>query len=362
MTLNARNPLVAAGLLLFALTSLAAPPSKPKPVVTTQVVERPLLEEASLLGSAEVLRESAISPRLAGVVERIHVAEGDVIEAGQTLLELDSALAQLDVSSARAQVDEALARHKDAQRRKSEYQSLINSRAVASTSLASAVADEQATRAAVRRQRAELKRAEEVLSRHTLVAPFSGLVVDKRVETAEWVKVDSPVITLVALDRIRVRAAVSQRYYRNIQPGAAVRVIFDALPGKTFNGNVTALVAVGERTTRSFPLLIELASAQRQIAPGMSARVFVELSTGQHNALLVPRDAVVLKADGSRVVWKVSQAKDKSTVTPVPLQIGRSQDDLVEVLDSSLKAGDSIVLLGNESLRPGMAVKPRVAE
>lgn len=343
-------------------TAVAAPADKPSPVTTTTVVMQAMREEVPLAGTAEALRESALSSRVAGVVQRVHVSEGDWVEAGQEILSLDAAIAGLEVASARARVDEAIARHEDAVRRKAEYQSLSKRNAVASTSLESAVADEQAARAAVSRERAELERFEELLSRHRLIAPFSGMVAEKDVEAGQWVKVDSQVLTLVALDRVRVRAALPQRYFRRIDTDSTVRVLFDALPGKTFTGMPSALVARGNQATRSFPLLIELDNAQHHIAPGMSARIFVELAGDRVESLLVPRDAIVLKADGSRIVWRVNEADGRYTVVPVSLLAGRSRDGLVEVLDSTLKPGDRIVLLGNENLRPGQAVQPRPTE
>jgi RND family efflux transporter MFP subunit len=352
--------LAAASLLLLSLSdSLAAPGDKPSAVTTVEVVSQPLQEEIPLAGTAEALRESLLSSRVAGVVNEVHVSEGDWVAAGQLILSLDPAIAELEIAAARARVEEAIARQKDAQRRKAEYQSLINRNAVASTSLASAVADEQAARAAVSRQRAELRRFEELLSRHALQAPFAGIVAEEHVEAGQWVKVDSLVVKLVALDRVRVRAALPQRYFRRIDKEAEARVVFDALPHEVFSGKAMTLVGVGNQATRSFPLLIELDNAQYRIAPGMSARIFIELSGDKAKALLVPRDAVLLRADGSRIVWKVNQVEGKYQVQAVKLLVGRSMNGLVEVLDGELRAGDRIVLLGNENLRPGQAVQPQ---
>ncbi len=233
---------------------------------------------------------------------------------------------------------------------------------MASTSLASAVADEQAARAAVTRERSELKRYEELLSRHAMKAPFAGIVAEEHVEAGQWVKVDSQVVKLVVLDRIRVRAALPQRHFQRIDTESAARVVFDALPDEVFYGQASTLVSVGNQATRSFPLLIELDNAQHRIAPGMSARIFVGLGGGNAQALVVPRDAVVLRADGSRIVWKVNQVDGTSKVQAVELLVGRSMNGLVEVLDGELSAGDRIVLLGNENLRPGQAVQPQPVE
>jgi len=350
-------------MLFMGLSSaLAAPPDKPSPVTTVEVVEQGLSEEIPLAGSAYPLQESAISPRVAGVVERIFVNAGDWVEAGQQILTLDPVIAQIEVTAARARVDEEVARHKDAVRQRKEYESLINQKAVATTSLASAVADEEAAKAAVARQQAELMRLEELLSRHNLTAPFSGVVAEKHVEAGQWVDADAAVVKLVALDRIRIRAWLPQRYYRQVDLEAPVRIVFDALPGEAFTGQLSALVAVGDHSTRSFPVLIDLDNAQHRIAPGMSTRIFVELAGSQTQALLVPRDAIVLKADGSRIVWRLTPAEEGFEVEAVKLLAGRRQGDLVEVLESTLQAGDDIVLLGNENLRPGQVVLPSGTE
>ena len=339
----------------------AAPPEKSSPVTIVEVVSQFLREEVPLSGTAEALRESGISSRVDGIVETVFVSEGDWVEADQKILSLDRAIAEIEVASAQARVHEAIARHKDARRRMKEYQSLIDRQHVATTSLASAVADEEAAKAAVARQQAELNRFRELLSRHTLSAPFTGVLAEKYVDAGQWVKADSAVIKLVAMDTIRIRAPLPQRYYRRLAKNSKARIVFDALPGETFNGKLSALVAVGNQSTRSFPIFINIDNRQHKIAPGMSARIYVELSNSNSLALLVPRDAIVVKADGNRIVWRIAKEEEgeegQYKVESVKLLTGRAQGERIEVLESALKAGDRIVLLGNENLRPGQIVR-----
>ena len=346
-------------LLLFLGTQpiQAAPPGKPSPITVAEVISQPLREEILLSGTAEALRESGISSRVDGVVETVFVSEGDWVDADQKILSLDRAIAEIEVASAQARVNEALARHKDARRRKNEYQSLIDRQHVATTSLASAVADEEAARATVARERAELRRRQELLSRHILTAPFSGVLAKKYVEAGQWVTADSAVIKLVAMDTIRIRAPLPQRYYRRLADNSEARIVFDALPGETFTGKVSALVAVGNQSTRSFPIFIDIDNSRHTIAPGMSARMYVELSDSNTQALLIPRDSIVTKADGSRIAWRVAENEGQLKVESVKLVTGRALGDRIEVLESSLKSGDRIVLLGNENLRPGQLVR-----
>lgn len=337
--------------------AIAAPPKKPGLVTVAEVVEQNMREEIPLSGTAEALQESQLSPRLSGVVKAVFVEEGKRVEAGEKILSLDSVIAKLDVASARAGLDEAIARHREAVRQKNEYQSLRRNKAVAASLLASAVADEEIAHASIAKQRAEVERLEELLSRHLLTAPFSGIVAEKNVETGQWVKAESGVVKLVALDRIRIRASLPQRFYSRIKPDLKTRIHFDSLPGEEFTGKLASMVAVGNRNTRTFPLLLLLDNTENRIAPGMSARIFIELSGEQQPSIMLPRDAIVLKADGSRVVWRVTGSDEPFKVKQVSVVTGRTQDNLVEILDSSLSAGDRVVLLGNENLRPGQSVK-----
>ncbi|MES9994204.1 MAG: efflux RND transporter periplasmic adaptor subunit [Candidatus Thiodiazotropha sp.] len=337
--------------------AFAAAPKKPGLVTLTEVVAQQMREEIPLSGTAEALQESALSPRLSGVVKEVFVEEGKRVEAGDKILSLDSVIARLEVVSAQAGLDEAIARHREAVRQKNEYQSLRRNKAVAASQLASAVADEEIAQASIAKQRAEVKRLQELLSRHLLTAPFSGIVAEKQVETGQWVKAESGVVKLVALDRIRIRASVPQRFYPRIKADLKTRIRFDSLPGEEFAGKIASMVAAGNRNTRTFPLLLLLDNRENRIAPGMSARIYIELSGEQQASILLPRDAIVLKADGSRVVWRVTGSDEPFKVKQVNVVTGRTQGNLVEILDSSLKAGDRVVLLGNENLQPGQSVK-----
>lgn len=349
---------VTAALWLLVNAVVTAASDKPSRVTVIEAVAETLREEIPLVGTAEALHDTALSPRVAGVVEQLFVSEGQFVEAGDRILTLDPALAEIEVASAQARLAEAIARHKDAVRRKAEYQSLTDRNAVATTSLASAVADEEAARALVDRQRAELRRSRELLTRHTLSAPFTGVVAEKQAEVGQWVDQDAPVIRLVDLDHIRVRASLPQRYYRRIAKDSSLRIVFDALPGETFLARPAALVAVGNRDTRSFPLLIDLDNRGHRIAAGMSARIFIELAGSESKALLLPQDAIVLRPDGQRIVWRVIEVDGEHRVESVPLLRGRSQGSRVEILESTLKAGERVVLLGNENLRPDQVVLP----
>lgn len=356
-----RRGLLLSGLfVLLAATAAWAQDDPPSPVTLADVQRELLRAETLLTGTSIALRRAALSPRVEGLVTELAVDEGKAVEPGDPILTLDARLAELEEEAAGARVAEAEARLRDAERVRDELLRLKQGRHASKTDIESAIAQVEIAEAALSGARAELERAQELVARHRLVAPFAGMVVAKQVEVGEWVQRDEAAVELLALDYIRVRATLPQRDYARVAPGAKARLRFDALPQEVFEGEVVARVASGDERTRSFPVLIDLPNPERLLAPGMSARVSVELDDGTVEALTVPRDAVVAKTGGTRQVWRVDRdGEDVPRVQPIRVELGRAVGDRLELLSGALDAGDEVVLLGNENLKPGQAVAPQ---
>ncbi len=229
-----------------------------QPVTLAEVTTETLREQVALSGTTEASRRAALSPRVEGLVTELFVDEGDVVEQGAQVLQMDARLAELDAEAAAARVQEAEARHGDSIRIRDELLSLKKGRHASETETQSAIANVEMTAAALSAERAALGRARELVQRHALAAPFAGMVVAKQVEVGEWVQRDDAAVELLALDRVRIRANLPQRDYARVVAGAKAQVRFDALPDRDFVGEVLARVASGDERSRSFPVLIEL--------------------------------------------------------------------------------------------------------
>jgi RND family efflux transporter MFP subunit len=335
-------------------TALDAPPS---PVTLTEVTTATLRQEVRLTGTSIPWRMVPLSPRVEGLASRVLVDEGTWVQPGQPILELDPRLAEIEIEVAKARVEGAKARLRDAIRKRDELRKLEKRQHASQTAIASSVAEVEMATAAVTQERAELERFRELRQRHSVSAPFAGMVVSKQVEVGQWVKQDSSVIELVAMDTLRVQAPLPQLYYPQVAVGSRARVFFDAFPDREFEGNVYARVALANEASRSFPLLIDIPNPDHLLAPGMSARILVELGDERPEVLMISRDAVVTRSNGSRIVWRVLEDEGILKAHPVDIETGRAQDEHLEVVDGKLQAGDRIVLLGNENLRPGQAVR-----
>ncbi len=348
------------GGLAVGLVSAAA--AEPAPVTLAAVERQVLREQAMLSGTTIARRRTALSPRVDGLVTELFVDAGSLVAAGDPILALDDRLETHNVEAAAARVQEAQANHQDALRVRDELLRLKEGRHASETDIRSAIARVDMAAAALAAERAALARAEEVQRRHRLTAPFAGMIVARNVEVGEWAKRDEAAVELVALDVLRIRATLAQTDFARVRRGATATVRFDALPDQTFRGEVHARVASGDPRSRTFPLLIDLPNPDGLLAPGMSARVQVDLSGGDREVLTVPRDAIVAKADGTRQVWRVETEDGLLNAYPVEVAIGRADGDRLEVTADALAAGDRVVMLGNESLQPGQTVSPQSAD
>ncbi|NEV64865.1 efflux RND transporter periplasmic adaptor subunit [Thiorhodococcus minor] len=329
------------------------------PVTLAQVTAQVQRDQVVLTGSSVPWRRAELSPRVEGLVTEVLVDEGSLVAAGDAILVLDAQLAMLELEAARARAQETEAARADAIRVRDELLELKKGRHASEAEIQSAVAKVEMAAASLRGERAAVARAEELVARHRLAAPFAGMVVAKGVEVGEWVQRDEAAVELVAMDRLRVRAVLPQRDYPRIAAGADATLRFDALPEKDFTGKVLARVALGDPRSRTFPVLIDLPNPDRLLAPGMSARVRLGVDGEVGEVLTIPRDAVVAKSDGTREVWRIKTDEGVTTAWPLRVETGRAFGDRLEIVAGALAEGDRLVMLGNEQLRPGQEVLPQ---
>lgn len=328
------------------------------PVTVATATMAPIQEEIPLTGSVTARKLSRISSRVDGLVESMLVDEGDEVKEGEPLLKLDSKLAEIDHSRIRAQVSEARARLKEARRQRDEAAELVRKKHIASTSYEAALAEVEIQTAVLQQLEKRLKHQQEVLKRHSVLAPFSGVITKKLVENGEWIATDTALFELTEIALLRIKVPVPQYYFNQIEVGTPVRIKFDVYPDRLFAGTVKIKIPTSNPSTRTFPIMIELQNRDRLIAPGMSVRVFAQLGdSGSGQSTLIPRDAIVKKPDGTESVWRIDAKGDELRAVQVVVQTGKSHLQNVEVVTGNLQAGDRVVIRGNEILQPGQLVK-----
>ena len=349
--------LLLAGMGLLMAGTVAAQGSERRvPVSVSSVLVTDLFDEIPLTATVTPVREAYLSARVEGFVASIEVEEGREVGTDDVILELDPTLAQIEIERVRAELEEARVRHREAIRQRDEIAGLVEKKHIADTEMARAESEVALFAAGVRRLQAELDREQVLLVRHTVKAPFPGVVVEKPVELGAWVTTSTQLVRLIEIDRVKVVVPVPQTFYSAVSGNTRVEVTFDALPGFTYVGRVTTRIPIGADASRTFPVHVQIDNADRLIAPGMSARVTMRVnhSTG---AMLLPKDAVIRNADGREHVWLIGEDDGVAVVSQVVIESGRSLRGWVEVRTGKLSRGAHVVVRGNEGLSEGQSVE-----
>lgn len=335
---------------------LAMPASAQQPAPVVVVVPRTaqVTEELRLTGTLTAERSARLSPRVDGLVERIRVDAGDRVKRGAALLELDAAVARLALERARAGAVEAQARHDEALRLADEARRLVAERHLPRTELARREADAKLSAAALSAAKAAEREEAELVRRHVLPAPFDGVVARRMTDVGEWVTRGTPVMELVATDRIRLDVQAPQERFAAIRDEAEVEVLADTRGGEPLAGRIVARVPVSDPTARTFLVRILVEDAGSRLLPGMSATAVIPLP-GAQAALLVPRDALLRYPDGTHSVFVIREADGRATAEERRVKLGRGGAQ-VEILEG-IAPGEQVVVRGNESLRNGQAVR-----
>jgi RND family efflux transporter MFP subunit len=323
--------------------------------VTVAVAEQARSDdEMRLTGTVTSERTASLSPRVSGLVSRVRVDAGDRVSKGKALVDLDATLAKLALERTAAAVEEAQAQLSEQDRLYEEAREMFARGLVPETFMHAAGAERRVAAARVNRLVAEQKEQREVVRRHTLVAPFTGVVSSRYTDPGEWVETGSPVLDLVDMRRLRIDVQVPQERYDQISVGSSVEVALDALVGKMLEGKIVARVPVNDPDARTFLVRVSLTGDSQLMTPGMSAQVVFPLRGGA-SVVKVPRDAVVRKPNGSVSVWIINES-DVTTVSERQVDLGRSLRDWVDVR-SGLEPGVRVVVRGNETLREGQQVR-----
>jgi RND family efflux transporter MFP subunit len=212
-----------------------------------------------------------------------------------------------------------------------------------------AVAEEQA------------KLIEDRLDKHTVRAPFDGYVTAKHAEVGQWVQQAGPIVDIVEVHHVDVQVMVLEQYLENLRVDDEARLEVTALPSHTFTGKVARIVPQADLRSRSFPVKVRVQNSvvagKPLLMPGMFARAMLPVGRPEQ-ATLVPKDAVVLGGP-TPVVWLVEAIKDKPqayAARSVPVQLGVATESAIQV-SGSVKAGDTVIVEGNERLRPGQEIR-----
>jgi RND family efflux transporter MFP subunit len=193
-----------------------------------------------------------------------------------------------------------------------------------------------------------------LVARHTVVAPFDGVVVAKLAEVGEWVESGTPVLELVGTERLRLDVHVPQEQFAAIDLSTPASIRIDAIPNKQIDARIAAKVPVSDPAARTFLVRLLIPDATGIIA-GMSAEALFA-QPGGGGLVEIPSDAVTRYPDGSTSIWVVEADGDQMRAHEKKVLLNRSIGARV-VVREGLGAGTKVVVRGNEILQEGAVVR-----
>jgi RND family efflux transporter MFP subunit len=335
----------------IALEAIAAGP----PVTVAEAETATIVEIVRVSGTITSPQSAVLSPSVAGLIETVHVDAGDRVESDQVIVTLDRELEELALQRANAEAAQAQADLDDARRRLSEAERVGPTKAIAESEIKSLRAEVARGEASLQAATAAARQQQAIVRRHSVRAPFAGVVSQRLAQVGEWVNPGDGLVELVATDRLRFDFRVPQTRYAQLDRDTPVEIVVDAVPNQAFAGRIQAIVPVKDPGARTFLLRVVAASDDApQVTPGMSAQASLRIDSG-HSGVVVPRDALLRYPDGRRTVWVVEQEDGEPVVHERRVETGVEFEGLIEIR-SGLTAGASIVTRGNEILRDGQAV------
>jgi membrane fusion protein, multidrug efflux system len=320
---------------------------QPPPTAVTTIVARQENWPSTLnaIGTVVAVQGVTVSADLPGIVDRIGFDSGKSVHQGDVLVELDTRQERAQLAAAIAQRDLAKVNFE-------RLQGLVKEGVIPQADYDRAEAEQRSTEAKVVEIQA-------TIARKTIRAPFSGTLGIRQVNLGQYLAAGTAVVPLQSLQPIYVNFGVPQETARQVRNGSIVRITADDLPGRTFEGRVTAIDSVLDERTRNVQVQATVANADSKLRPGMFVKT--DLSTGgAHPMITLPASAISYAPYGDSV-FVVTEMKDPSGrsyrgVRQQFVKIEGSRGDQVAVV-SGLNPGDEVVSSGVFKLRNGAPVQ-----
>jgi membrane fusion protein, multidrug efflux system len=360
---------------------------KAKSIKTEPVKAETLRRNVDVVGTLAAEDQVTISAEASGSVSRILADLGDRVTAGQVLVELDREKLQYNADEQKAALDRALAKYgapgpdrlppieqtPDAQRAAAELllakqsldraEELYKRQLVPKQTLDDANATYRAKqagqetamqnaknlRADIAASVASAKLADRQLRDASIRAPFNGYVEKRLVSLGQLVNVQTPVMSVVRVDPLKVIAEIPEAMAPWVKPAQPVTLFVDAYPDKPFSATVSRISPSVNPQTRAFPFEAAVPNGENLLKPGTFARVHLESSRVDH-VLTVPFAAIQYRYGVNRAF-----VVQRGTLAARELKLGERTGDRVEIL-SGVQAGEAVAISDVDLLADGQHV------
>jgi RND family efflux transporter MFP subunit len=355
-------------------------------VNTSAVIERSTSRSVEVVGSLIAEDEVTVSSQASGNLAEITVDLGSSVRSGQVIARIDQRELKLKVDQAEGTLHQAEARLGIKRGEKFDPQKQTDVRMAfaalerarydlnASRSLAesgdiskqqldvyqktvdqaearyqAALENVRNLEAIVEEKRAALDLAKKQLSDTEIHSPISGVVKEKAASRGEYLQPGKPIVTIVQIDPLRLRADIPEYAAASVQTGQTMTLTVEAFPQRTFTGRVLHIGPSLNEQTRALTVEAQVSNPNNLLRPGMFAKSTL-ITSKDATAIMVPRRAVQSIA-GLTKVFVIDNGRAMERI----VKIGTTDGDLVEVLEG-VKTGETVATSNLDKLQDGSIV------
>ena len=343
------------GLILFfvfftATTIIQA--AQPAALVETDILKKQEINDLQeFIGTVNFDKKSKIASQSAGIAKSISFEVGQKVKKDELLVYIDSDILDAQINASKSAVNMYSVQLKNTKKNFERYSVLLEKKSIAQkiyddSKLEYDVATENLISA-----KAKLNELSIQKSKKQIKAPFSGIIVEKSINTNEWLDQGTQVATIVNTDALEIIFNLPISFINGLNEGD----IYDIeISGKTIKAKLYAVIPSGDVLTRTFPVRFKADASDIKdmfVFDGASAKInFAKES--KNEALVINRDAVI-KRFNMDVVFAV--VENKSVMIPVKVTTYSGTD--AAITGQGLVEGMKIVTKGNERIFPDMDVQ-----
>jgi HlyD family secretion protein len=302
-------------------------------------------------GTIEPENEVDVRPRIAGIIETLHVEPGDSVEPGQPLVEIERELLSAQVREAEAALKEAEVESHYAGKDHRRMSELQGGGVTSAQDFDTAAARKERAAAAVLRARARLDRLSTQLSYATVRSPIAGRILDVFVEEGSAVSPVTSVtggtilLSLAGTKTLHLEGLVDENEIARVEVGQHARIRTEAYSGREFEAVVSEIAPLGQRiqNVTYFEVELEIIDPDANLLkPRMSgdAEIIAEVV---NDGLVIPETALRYASNRIYVRTVTVDGDDPPEIVEKNVSIGIVDDALVQIL-SGLEPGEVVQL------------------
>lgn len=329
--------------------------------------QREIIEWQEFTGRFEAVEEVAIRARVTGYLDAVHFNDGQRVNKGDLLFEIDPRPFQATLARAEAELSRVQSQLKLTELEVNRGERLLTQKAISAEEVDSRRARFQEASANVAAARAAVQTAALDLQYSKIAAPVSGRISSRNIDIGNLVTTDSSAMaltTIVKTDPLHFVFDVSEAEYLQFARVAGGEA---ALTGET---KVTAQIRLADentweregvvdfvdnrldQNTGTLRMRVLVENDNELLRPGIFGRLRMAI-TEPHQAMLIP-DRAVVSDQAAKVLMVIGE---EGKVTPKPVKLGTLIGNDMRVIRSGIEASDQVIVEGLLKARPGTPVR-----